>query len=171
MFGIFNLLDSESGAQMSSGGLFGNNVFFWVLIVILALFLVYSFISGRKRRKQMEEQKEKRNDIHPGYKVTTIGGIIGTVVEVDNDANTFVLATGTEENTHYIKFDKQAIYNSENPEATAPEAKPAEEVFGEDDGNKAEAQENAEATEETEETVAGEAEDSSVQEPENKPEE
>ena len=94
----------------------GNtNLFLYILIGFMVLFLVYSFISGNKRRKKMAEEQEKRNDIHPGYKVTTIGGIIGVVEEVDNDANTFVLKTGTEDFPSFIKFDKQAIYLSENP--------------------------------------------------------
>lgn len=123
----FNFLADETTAANPN-----SNLFLWILLGFMVLFLVYSFISGNKRRKKMAEEQEKRNDIHPGYKVTTIGGIVGVVEEVDNDANTFVLRTGTEDNPSYIKFDKQAIYLSENPlEKTAEEpVKDEEEVFG-----------------------------------------
>jgi preprotein translocase subunit YajC len=30
----------------------------------------------------MEAEKEKRNNIQVGYKIVTIGGVVGTVVEV-----------------------------------------------------------------------------------------
>ncbi|MBO4323666.1 MAG: preprotein translocase subunit YajC [Clostridia bacterium] len=137
----------------------GTNWFLWVLIGFMVLFLVYSFISGNKRRKKMAEEQEKRSDIHPGYKVTTIGGIMGVVESVDNDANTFVLKTGTEESPAFIKFDKQAIYTSENPFAQEETASPeAEEVFSEENAEAGESGEEAVETaeekgEETAETV------------------
>ena len=52
--------------------------------------------------------------VKPGNKVKTIGGICGIVVEVDNEENTFVLETGTESTGKcYIKFDRQAIYQTD----------------------------------------------------------
>ena len=121
---LFNLLESATDSANTTATVNGGSGqwFLWGMVGLLVLFLVYTFISGRKRNKKMEEERAKRNDIHPGYKVTTIGAIMGTVVEVDDENNTFVLKTGTEENPSYIKFDKQAIYASENPfEQTATE--------------------------------------------------
>ncbi len=109
-----------------------NQIFLIVLGVLLVAFLIYSFISGNKRKKRMEEEQAKRNDIHPGYKVTTIGGIIGTVVSVDEETNSFVLMTGDEENQSHIKFDKQAIYMSENPNAVVEPLEKIAEENGED---------------------------------------
>ena len=75
------------------------------------------------------------NAIKPGNKVKTIGGICGIVVEVCPDDNTFVLETGTENSgKSYIKFDRQAIYQTdavveEQPVKEEPvEEKPAEET-------------------------------------------
>ena len=115
---LFNLLASQTGGA----GL-------WIGLIILVVFmLVFNSISNKKRRAQMEEEKQRRGAIEPGFKVTTIGGIMGTVAEVDHEANTFVLMTGTEENPSYIKFDKVAIYSSENPNApTESEEEIAEE--------------------------------------------
>ncbi|MBR2441609.1 MAG: preprotein translocase subunit YajC [Clostridia bacterium] len=54
------------------------------------------------------------NAIQPGNKVKTIGGICGVVVEVCPEDNTFVLETGTEQSgKSYIKFDKQAVYQTD----------------------------------------------------------
>ena len=111
---FFNLLTSESGAGT------GGTSFPWGLVAILGfavLWILYSSITGKKRREQMEAEREKRSRIEVGFKVTTIGGIVGTAVEVDNEAKTFVLQTGTEENPSFIKFDKVAIYSSEDPNA------------------------------------------------------
>ena len=63
--------------------------------------------------------------IKPGNKVKTIGGICGVVVEVNAEENTFVLETGTEASgKSYIKFDKQAVYQTD---AVAEDAKKAKE--------------------------------------------
>ena len=77
------------------------------------------------------------NAIQPGHKVKTIGGICGVVVEVCPEDNTFVLETGTEASgKSYIKFDKQAVYQSDanaKKEEPAPAAEtPAEEPFEEE---------------------------------------
>ena len=127
---LFNLLtgSTESTSTPQPQGF----PWFWVIIGLFLVFIIVSnAINNKKRREQMEAEKEKRNAIKPGFKVTTIGGILGTVVDVDDEANTFVLQTGTDECPCYLKFDKVAIYNSEDP--NAPVEEPAsEEFFNED---------------------------------------
>ena len=124
---LFNLLAAETTSTVEStsggngGGMGGSTVMYIVLGVILVAFIVMNVLSNKKRKAQMEAEKEKRNAIKPGYRVMTIGGIVGTVVAVDDDANTFVLQTGTDETPNYIKFDKVAIYSSENPDEATVE--------------------------------------------------
>lgn len=124
---LFNLLAAEATSTVEStsggngGGMGGSTVMYIVLGVILVAFIVMNVLSNKKRKAQMEAEKEKRNAIKPGYRVMTIGGIVGTVVAVDDDANTFVLQTGTDETPNYIKFDKVAIYSSENPDEATVE--------------------------------------------------
>ena len=126
---FFNLLTSaESVLQSGAKGGGGKN-FPWGLVVLgvlLAVMIIMNSVNNKKRREQMEADKQKRGAIEPGFKVTTIGGIMGTVVEVNHEANTFVLQTGTEECPCFIKFDKVAIYSSEDPNA------PVEEVVEDD---------------------------------------
>ncbi|MBO5328003.1 MAG: preprotein translocase subunit YajC [Clostridia bacterium] len=106
-------------------------VIFGVLIVLLVVWFIWS--SNRNKKKQQEAQ-DLVNAVKPGNKVKTIGGICGIVVEVDNEENTFVLETGSEvSGKSYMKFDKQAIYQTdavvekaENKEEKAEE-QPAEE--------------------------------------------
>lgn len=124
---LFNLLATEttSAVESTSGGNSANGGFGTVMYVVLGVFLVIlivvNVLSNKKRKAQMEAEKEKRNAIKPGYRVMTIGGIVGTVVAVDDEANTFVLQTGTDETPNYIKFDKVAIYSSENPDEATVE--------------------------------------------------
>lgn len=106
-----------------------------VLGVIIVAFVVMMVISGKKRKKQEQEAQDLVNAVGPGNKVKTIGGICGIVVEVDQEENTFILETGSEATGKcYIKFDKQAIYQTDavvdkavsevtstEPEATAEE--------------------------------------------------
>lgn len=92
--------------------------------VIIVLLIVWMVIGNKKRKKQEQEAQNLINAVGPGNKVKTIGGICGIVVEVDNEENTFVLETGSEASgKSYIKFDKQAIYQTD---AVVESAKPAE---------------------------------------------
>lgn len=71
-------------------------------------------LTRRSQAKKQKEQMEQLNAIQPGNKVKTIGGICGIVVEVCPEDNTFVLETGTEASgKSYLKFDKQAIYQTD----------------------------------------------------------
>lgn len=133
---FYNLLSAPASTDSTSasGGVGTQQIIIWIILgVFLVGLIVMNFLSNKKRKAQMEAEKEKRNAIKPGFKVMTIGGIVGTVVSVDDEANSFVLQTGTDENPNYIKFDKVAIYSSEDPnEATeahedAHEEAPAEE--------------------------------------------
>lgn len=82
-------------------------------VLIVAVILMFVF-SSRRRKKQEQDAQDLINAVKPGNKVKTIGGICGIVVEVDGDENTFVLETGTEQSgKSYIKFDRQAIYQTD----------------------------------------------------------
>ena len=70
----------------------------------------------------------------------TIGGVMGEVVEVNTEEGTFVLRTGTsdEANCSYMKFDKQAIYQTDAKPEPAEEKKEKEEVPAEQPAESAE---------------------------------
>lgn len=107
----------------------------WISYVILGVMIVAIVVlfifSGRRRKKQEQDAKNLIDAVKPGNKVKTIGGICGIVVEVDTEENTFVLETGTEQSGKcFIKFDRQAIYQTdavvEKPEEKKEEELPAE---------------------------------------------
>lgn len=87
----------------------------YVILGVLVVAIIVMFVfSSRRRKKQEEDAKNLIDSVKPGNKVKTIGGICGIVVEVDTEENTFVLETGTEQSgKSYIKFDRQAIYQTD----------------------------------------------------------
>ena len=110
---------------MATNLLASNGAMSWIFIGIIAAlliaFFVWSYISQKKKQKNFNETI---NAIKPGSKVKTIGGVCGEVVEINDDENTFVLKTGTSGGEYsYLKFDKQAIYQTDaKPELAAPAA-------------------------------------------------
>ena len=89
-------------------------VYYIILGVLLVGIVVMFVFSSRRRKKQEQDAQDLINSVKPGNKVKTIGGICGIVVEVDNEENTFVLGTGTEQSGKcFIKFDRQAIYQTD----------------------------------------------------------
>ena len=111
---LFNLLEGEG----KSGG--NDYTMLIILGVIIVAFIVMSVVNGKNRKKQMAEDQKRKDSLCKGTKIITIGGIIGTVVSVDHENNTFVLET---ENSK-IKFDKRAIYQMDLPEDAKVETKP-----------------------------------------------
>ncbi len=111
---MFNLL--------AEGGSAGS----WVVVVVLLLVMVaFMFYSNYSQKKRQKETQATLDAIQPGNKVKTIGGVCGVVVEICPEDNTFVLETGTEKSgKSYIKFDKQAVYQTD---AVAKKAEPVAE--------------------------------------------
>ena len=136
---LFNLLADATGSgsdtntntnTTAQNGCLGmpSWVMYVILGVILVAWIVFSYFTNKKRRAKAEAETAKRNAIKPGFKVTTIGGIVGTVVEVDEENNTFVLQTGNDEHPSLLTFDKLAIYNSVDPDEGKEEPAEGEQV-------------------------------------------
>ena len=107
---FWNLLTSTD-SNASTNGDFGTWLMLGGAIILIVVMMVFN---GRSQRKRQQEMQETLNALKPGCKVKTIGGVCGVVVEVCNEDNTFVMETGSEEfGKSYIKFDKQAIYQTD----------------------------------------------------------
>ena len=103
---LFNLLaDNQKGAD-------GTNWPSYILIgVIILAFIAFSIYQNRQRKKQQAKDQEQKSKLCAGTTVITIGGVMGTVVSVNHDENSFVL----DSQGSLIKFDKRAIYQMELP--------------------------------------------------------
>lgn len=73
------------------------------LILVLVLMIVFSTMAGRKERRK---RAELMANMGSGDKVSTVGGIIGTVVEIKDDE--VVLRVDEVSNTR-IRFAKAAV--------------------------------------------------------------
>ncbi len=116
------------------------------IVLIVAAFVAMMIFNSRSTKKRQQESQKMLDAIKPGNKVKTIGGICGVVVEVNAEENTFVLETGTEASgKSYIKFDKQAVYQTD---AVAEDAKKAKEAKKEEQSEEpAETKEDAKSEE------------------------
>ena len=125
---LWNLLSAAGDNPKKDD--WSSYVFMGILIVAMIVMMV---VSRRSQKKRQEEMNKQLDAIQPGHTVKTIGGICGVVVELCPEENAFILETGSETlGKSYIKFDKQAVYQTnakseETTEASAEET-PAEET-------------------------------------------
>ena len=60
------------------------------LIMLVGMFALMFFMQ-RSQKKQAQKRMESLNKLQKGYEVITIGGLYGTVDEVDTEKRTIVL--------------------------------------------------------------------------------
>ncbi len=108
-----------------------NNKSSIVMLIVLAVLMVgMMLLSVIPQKKRQKKAQEMMNSIKVGTKVKTIGGFVGTIKGIDNQANTFVLdLSAKEDGSTMVVLDKSAIYTvmTPNVEGVLEEAKPAEE--------------------------------------------
>ena len=69
----------------------GGNLTFLIMLVLMFGLM---FFMQRSQKKQAEKRMESLNKLQKGYEVITIGGLYGTVDEVDTENRTIVLDVG-----------------------------------------------------------------------------
>lgn len=95
------------------------------IIMLVAMLAIFYFMLIRPENKRKKEAEQLRSSLKNGDKITTIGGITGTVVDVKEDK--FVIETGADR----VRIELQKWALSTNDSATAAakeEAKKAEEA-------------------------------------------
>lgn len=113
------MLNFLSAAATSTGGLGGTII---MLVIMLAIFY---FMLIRPENKRKKEAEEMRSSVKTGDKITTIGGIVGTVVNVKEDK--IVIETGADQVR--IELAKWGISTNETAAENAKaEAKKAQEA-------------------------------------------
>jgi len=81
-----------------------------MLLVALGGMLLYSV---RKRRNVRETIEKMLDELRPGQRIRTVGGVIGRIKEIREEApgiKTVLLLTGNDKYPAYMLFDIQAIY-------------------------------------------------------------
>lgn len=88
-----------------------------IIMIVVMIAMVY-FMMIRPENKRKKEAENTRESIKNGHKVTTIGGIVGIVVDVKEE--TFVMETGADRVR--IEFHKWAISTNDTAEEEAKAA-------------------------------------------------
>jgi preprotein translocase subunit YajC len=95
------------------------------IIMLVVMFGVMYFLMIRPENKRKKEAEQMRSALKVGDKITTIGGIVGKVVDVKEDK--FVIETGADQVR--IEFAKWALSTNETAAENAKaEAKKAAEA-------------------------------------------
>lgn len=94
------------------------------IIMLIAMVAIFYFMLIRPENKRKKEAEELRSSLKVGDEITTIGGIVGKVVNVKEDK--FVIETGADQVR--IELQKWALSTNETAAANAKEeaAKAAE---------------------------------------------
>ena len=109
-----NFLTATAGTGMGS-----------TLIMMVLMIAIFYFMLIRPENKRKKEAEQMRSSVKKGDKITTIGGITGTVVDVKESR--IVLETGADQVR--IEFEKCAISSNETAaEHAKEEAKKAQEA-------------------------------------------
>ena len=87
------------------------------LIMLVVMIAVFYFMMIRPENKRKKETEEMRSAIRNGDQITTIGGIIGTVVDVKEDK--IVIETGADRVR--IEFAKWGVSSNETAAKKAEE--------------------------------------------------
>ena len=81
-----------------------------MIIMLGAMIAIFYFLMIRPENKRKKEAEEMRNSLSNGDSITTIGGIVGTVVDVKEDK--FVIETSADRVR--IEFCKWALSSNES---------------------------------------------------------
>jgi len=111
---MFNLLANPMGGNQAVS----------TIIMLVVMVGVFYFLLIRPENKRKKEAEQLRSSIKVGDKITTIGGIVGTVVSVKDEK--FVIETSADQVR--IELMKWALSTNESAAAAAKEeaAKAAE---------------------------------------------
>lgn len=103
----------------------GDGGFLGTIIMLVVMVGVFYFMLIRPENKRKKEAEQLRSNIKTGDKITTIGGITGTVVSVKEDK--FVIETGADQVR--IEFAKWSLSTNDTAAAAQQEeAKKAQEA-------------------------------------------
>ena len=118
---MFNFLEATADATNPLGG----SSTITMLVTLVLMIGVFYFLMIRPENKKKKKAEEMRNSLEVGDKITTIGGIVGTVVDVKDEK--FVIETSADRVR--IEFAKWALSTNETAaERAKEEAKKAEEA-------------------------------------------
>ena len=89
-----------------------------LLIMLLPMLAIFYFLLIRPENKRKKEAEQLQNSISEGDRITTIGGIVGVVVDVKDDK--FVIETSADRVR--VELQKWALSTNDSANERAKEA-------------------------------------------------
>ncbi len=89
-----------NSANSSSSGL-------WTIVYMVVIFGVFYLLLIRPQQKKKKKEEKMRSEVQIGDDITTIGGIVGRVVGIKEDADVLIIETGADRAK--IKIKKWAV--------------------------------------------------------------
>ena len=83
------------------------------LLPMVLLIVVFYFILIRPQRKKDKENKEMLANLKVGDSITTIGGIVGTIVRIKDEK--IVIETGTKTEKQVMTMERWAVRDVVKP--------------------------------------------------------
>jgi preprotein translocase subunit YajC len=78
----------------------------WTFGPIIAMFLVLYFLLIRPQQRRQKTRNSMLSTLKKGDKVVTVGGLHGTIMEMDDESNTVVLRVN---DTTKLTFDRSSV--------------------------------------------------------------
>ena len=103
------LMMFEDSSNQGSGTQGGSDLILWIILgVMIIIIIVMNVIQRKKQKKQAEEMT---SNLVLGATITTIGGIVGRLVKIEEESGSYYIETGMDDNKHYLQIVKNAIYS------------------------------------------------------------
>lgn len=103
-------MGSTAAAGSGAGGTIGIIIVYAVIIAALYFFMI------RPQSKKKKEEEAMRNSLEIGDEITTIGGIVGRVVSINDETDSLVIETGADRNKMRLKKWAISSIDTEKPD-------------------------------------------------------
>jgi len=101
--------DNGTAKQPPRGGLFDSS-FVWVMLL---MFAVIYFVMMRPQKKKQQQHKDMLGNLKKNDRVRTIGGIIGTIVDVRDDEVVLKIDESTNTKIHLVRSAVSTVFSEE----------------------------------------------------------
>ncbi len=94
-----------------------------MILMMVVIVVAFYFFLIRPQSKKQKEDEAMRNNLEIGDEITTIGGIVGRVVSINEDTDSMVIETGADRTKLRLKRWALSSVNSENDKKEKKEKK------------------------------------------------
>lgn len=90
-----------------------------MIIMIVAMVAIFYFMIIRPEKKKKKEEEQLRNSLKEGDKITTIGGVVGKIVDIDGEN----IVIETSKDRVRVEFKKWAVGTNDTATENAKKAR------------------------------------------------